>query len=275
MYRFALPVAASFVVAAVVLAGCTTPPPGRYHSGYDAEYMDNPFPGITKIAIVPFENLTGTSRSKFTVDLEDSIATELTRYKDIVILRAVNVRRFIFANDIVIRDSEDLLDLGRKLKVDIVIAAAITDYKPYKPPRIGLALQVYATSDSKVRTLFDVESWSHSGVPYPFTGAVGSRFAPILEMEFVCDASLDTVRHDIVKYVQCRETNDNSYTDFQSCLNIMPEFARFFSDRLIRKIIDMQNQRARDLLAEEEKRKRLEAGETRYYEKDAWSEYMK
>ncbi|MFO7908353.1 MAG: hypothetical protein ACQESR_05525 [Planctomycetota bacterium] len=122
--------------------GCAPLPIVKHQPQYH-----NPFPQLHRVAILPFFNLS----SEPTVN-QDEVAeayfNELQAIRGFEVVPPGVVKQWLDANDIKINSDTDFQFLARQLGVDVLIRGAVTEYSPYYPPRIGLAVDWYAANPS-------------------------------------------------------------------------------------------------------------------------------
>jgi hypothetical protein len=107
----------------------------------------NPFPQLHRVAILPFFNLSAEP----TVNQDDvAIAyyNELQRIPGFEVMPPGVVRQALLARRTTIDRSTDFQLLARELGVDAVVRGAVTEFSPYYPPRIGLAVDWFAANPS-------------------------------------------------------------------------------------------------------------------------------
>ncbi len=123
-------------------SGCAAIPEVRHKPEYH-----NPFPQLRSVAILPFYNLS----TEPTVD-QDAVALayfgELQKIPGFEVMPPGVVKQFLAARNIQIDGSTDFQKLARELGVDVLIRGAVTDYSPYYPPRLGLAVDWFAANPS-------------------------------------------------------------------------------------------------------------------------------
>jgi hypothetical protein len=111
----------------------------------------NPFPQIYRVAVLPFFNQSAEP----TVD-GDAVATayfnELQTIPGFEVM-PVGVARQMLAASIAANGREprggaDFQNLARQMGLDAVLVGSITEYSPYYPPRLGLAVDWYAANPS-------------------------------------------------------------------------------------------------------------------------------
>ena len=105
----------------------------------------NPFPQLHKVAVLPFYNQSDEP----TVDGE---AIALAYYNELQLIQGFEVmpvgvaKQFLMASGIQPRHGSDFQKLAKLMNVDAVLVGSVTDYSPYYPPRIGLAVDWYAAN---------------------------------------------------------------------------------------------------------------------------------
>lgn len=105
----------------------------------------NPFPQLSKIAVVPFFNMT----SEPTLDGERvawAYFTELQSVPGFEVVPVATVQEVITRNRLRLGSAEEVRQLAQLLEVDAVVVGAITDYNPYYPPRFGLQVRWYTAN---------------------------------------------------------------------------------------------------------------------------------
>ncbi|MFN9602439.1 MAG: hypothetical protein ACK6A7_03225 [Planctomycetota bacterium] len=127
------------------LSGCTLFPDIRHKPQYH-----NPFPQLTRIAILPFRNQSQEPTLKGS-RVTSAYYAELQSIPGFEILPVgvVENQWLAFETNILRRPaatSEDFQRFAQYLGVDAVLQGAITDYTPYYPPRIALNVNWYAAN---------------------------------------------------------------------------------------------------------------------------------
>jgi len=128
--------------AALVSAGCAAFPDRRVEPQYH-----NPFPQLHRVAVLPFYNQSAEP----TVDGESVALSYYNELQDIPGFEVMPVgvsKQLLIASGIEPRTGSDFQKLARAMNVDAVLVGSITEYSPYYPPRIGLAVDWYAANAS-------------------------------------------------------------------------------------------------------------------------------
>lgn len=119
--------------------GCNLIIPDIYHQ----PVVHNPFPQLSKVAIVPFFNQSDEP----TVDgREFALAyfAELQLVPGFEVVPLGVVEEAIIDEKIDLTNPEGVRRLADVLEVDVVVVGAVTDYSPYYPPRCGMRVEWYA-----------------------------------------------------------------------------------------------------------------------------------
>jgi hypothetical protein len=127
-------------VCLVLLAGCNAIPDVRHQPTFH-----NPFPQLERVAVLPFNNLSDNPY----VDgdaVADAYYEELQKIPGFVVVPLERVKMLLRARHTDLATVDDVRELGRQLQVDAIAVGAVTEFDPYYPPRLGLAVDWYATN---------------------------------------------------------------------------------------------------------------------------------
>ena len=125
---------------ALASAGCAAFPDRRVEPQYH-----NPFPQLHRVAVLPFY----TQSAEPTVDGESVALSYYNELQDIPGFEVMPVgvaKQLMIASGIEPRTGSDFQKLARAMNVDAVLVGSVTEYSPYYPPRIGLAVDWYAAN---------------------------------------------------------------------------------------------------------------------------------
>ena len=124
----------------MLAGGCAAIPEKLHQPQYH-----NPFPQLHRVAVLPFYNQSAES----TVDGE---AVAIAYYNELQLIPGFEVmpvgvaKQLLAATGIEPATSSDFQKLARLMNVDAVLIGSITEYSPYYPPRIGIAVDWYAAN---------------------------------------------------------------------------------------------------------------------------------
>lgn len=124
----------------VIASGCAAVPSVR-----EQPRFHNPFPQLGRVAIVPMNNQSDVATLNMD-QVTNSYYGELQKIRGFevvpvgVVLRVMEVTRNRAATP------EEIRELGNILGVDAVVIGSVTDYTPYYPKRMTLAVNWYAVN---------------------------------------------------------------------------------------------------------------------------------
>jgi len=127
-------------IAVSFFAGCAAIPEVR-----DKPLFHNPFPQLAKVAIIPFNNQSDEP----TLDVHQvtqGYYSQLQSIRGFEVVPIGVVARAMQATNNDASDIEQLRELGKMLGADAVVVGSVTDYSPYYPKRMTLAVNWYATN---------------------------------------------------------------------------------------------------------------------------------
>lgn len=107
--------------------------------------IHNPFPQLYRIAILPFFNQSQEPTLKGS-RVTEAYYTELQSVPGFEVMPPGVVAVKLAALGITFDRATDFQRVAQLLGVDAVLVGAITDYSPYYPPRMGLAVNWYAAN---------------------------------------------------------------------------------------------------------------------------------
>jgi hypothetical protein len=126
--------------AVLVITGCSALPDVAHQP-----LFHNPFPQLHRVAVLPFYNQSAEP----TVDQE---LVALAYYNELKAIPGFEVmpvgvaRQLMLATGIEPHTGTDFQQLAAALGVDAVVVGSVTDYSPYYPPRLGIAVRWYAAN---------------------------------------------------------------------------------------------------------------------------------
>ncbi|MCA9040478.1 MAG: hypothetical protein KDA65_09040 [Planctomycetaceae bacterium] len=109
--------------------------------------VTNPMPELSTVAIVPFLNLS-SERSVDGRQFAEAYFAELQKVPGFEVVPVGVVETAMVQHGLEeMRGPEDAIRLAKILNVDAVVVGAVTDYKVYAPPRVGLKVSWYSPYD--------------------------------------------------------------------------------------------------------------------------------
>ncbi|HEY3967536.1 MAG TPA: hypothetical protein VGM05_23450 [Planctomycetaceae bacterium] len=105
--------------------------------------VSNPIPGMTKVAVAPFLNLSAepsVDGRRFAI----SYYSELQKTSNYEVLPIGVVELAIRENELMIANPDDVIKLAQILDVDAIVVGAVTEYVPYYPPQLAVQIDWYS-----------------------------------------------------------------------------------------------------------------------------------
>ena len=128
------------IILCSLFVGCTAIPDVVYEP-----QLHNSFPQLSRVAVLPFYNQSADP----TIN-QDQIAlhyyNELQQVPGFEVMPVGVAKLEAERSGIQPHTGEDFQQLARHLGVDAVVVGSVTEYSPYYPPRLGLAVRWYAAN---------------------------------------------------------------------------------------------------------------------------------
>ena len=105
--------------------------------------VSNPIPGMYKVAVAPFINLSdepSVDGRRFAI----AYYSELQKTSNYEVLPIGVVEMAIRENKLEIHNPDDVIKLAEALQVDAVVIGAVTAYVPYYPPQLAVQIDWYS-----------------------------------------------------------------------------------------------------------------------------------
>lgn len=132
----------ALLACGALASGCAAFPDRRVEPRYH-----NPFPQLHRVAVLPFYNQSAEP----TVDGEEVALAYYNELQDIPGFEVMPVgvaKQLMIASGIEPRMGSDFQKLARAMGVDAVLVGSVTEFSPYYPPRVGIAVDWYAANPS-------------------------------------------------------------------------------------------------------------------------------
>ncbi len=200
----------------------------------------NPYPQPRSLAVVPFINQSG-SEDLDVLAVTDEFYTELQLVEGFTV---VPVNRVLAAMNQLgltgISSPDDAFSIADNLGVDSVIIGSITQYDPYPPPRVGMAVQLYVREQRKNTSASDDPFKPGTLVrqAQPFEMPYGPELRPRAGLARIIDADQKDVVERLKKYAQSRtgQQRPASWRSYTTQRN----YLRFVAHEIIGELIDQE-----------------------------------
>jgi len=218
----------------LIITGC--------HQPKDDGKYTHPGPPRT-FAVAPFLNQSG-SEFLDTIAVTDEFYTELQQVEG---LHVVPVNRVLASlgemGRTQVGSPAEAIALLKELKADSIIVGAITQYDPYPPPKVGMAVQVY--NREKPKTPEQNAKFINPGAlarqDKPFSMAPGEPIRPQGAVVRIYDADQTDVIENIKQYAKKRSGSERptGWRNYTTTRN----YLRFVSHEIIGEILAQERNR--------------------------------
>lgn len=215
------------LVAASLLAGCA--------SVYDQEQL----PEVTTLVVAPprmGEGIAPDQRAAL-VEYGAIFADQLARLRHYRVVRPGQAQAIMDQAGMKLEEASKARQLARLCKAEGVFVIEITDFDPYPPKRLALALQFYGVGNDGGRWN-DPVLLEQMGRPFGFR-LDDPRGRPSISIERVYDADVVATRAAAADFADdhdgqrpLAQMGNNAY------LQVTPMFLRFTAHTVIREVFD-------------------------------------
>jgi hypothetical protein len=234
---------------AVVLSlfnGCTS---GRRADEQPVPRLVAPYRDRQVWAVAPLRNESGSLQVDGLL-MADHLARQLEKADGLDVLP---VNRVIAAMEALkmpaIRSPQDVTNLRKILGADALVVGTISAYDPYDPPKLGLAVELYADPARKTGQRIDVRKLSSAATGDSTDLAeVKPAGAPATSISGFFDAADPAVRERLQRYAVERgpEPDEDHPTDWRLFRMSMDLYTEFVSYTVSSRLLDAEGRRRRE-----------------------------
>lgn len=183
-----------WILAALLLGGC--------NYGKGADPLMSPYTDRRLLAVVPLRNESGSLQIDG-VKVAEYLARHLENASNVDV---VAVNRVLVAMDATgiraVRSTADVYQLMGVLGVDGIVIGTVTNFDPYDPPKLGMAIELYSNPRSEPARAPDIRGLQSAAVdraPLP-----AARVPRPTSVSAYLDASDPDVRAQLKRYASNR-----------------------------------------------------------------------
>jgi len=192
-------------------------------------------------AVAPLANESGASvvDGVATADVLAQEAQQVRGINTVAVNRVIQAMRAVGIS--AVETHGDALTLMNVLKLDGLIIGTITAYDPYRPMRLGVAVQLYVRPDGGVVYGVDPRALTRSASGHVAPGSVGPP-RPVAQAAGVFDAENHETLKQVYAYATGRAEPDSAYGR-DIYLVSMELYTRFVCYRLIQDLLQAEQSR--------------------------------
>ena len=226
-----------WLAAALSLAACDSAPA----KPRPVEYMlHSPYSGVRTIAVVPSFNLS-PSHDFDPLVVSDLIFAEL---QSVQAIHALPVNRTLAAMTQLhmgqVRTAADAQALAALLGADAIVVPSVTAYDPYRPPVVGMTLQIYTVKEMGPAP--EPEGRQLSGQPLPREAQPLNPNQPASQVSAIFNANNQTVLVELRDFAKGRTDYDSALQE-DRYLADSEAYMRFVCHAMIRRMLDVESTR--------------------------------
>lgn len=202
-----------------------------------------PYSGQVTIAVAPVLNYSGTAELD-TLKVTDILFSELQQVEGLAV---VPVNRVLaqMAQDGTdsIQSPQQAVELAEKLGAQAIVVAAITEYSPYYPPVVGVALQLYGFgNEDVVHSAFDPVTMERLPSPMKVHLDLAHKYWPKSQVLRIYNSRDRRTVDEVKQFAKERGTGTSPY-EWELYLRTQTDYLRFVSHRAIRELLEQEMDR--------------------------------
>jgi hypothetical protein len=229
-------------VAVAALGGCA---PITDRIEVRGEKLFNSLSGVNTVVVAPMMNLS-TNRDVDLVETTNAFASELQQVQGLTVVPLGRVYQYLAQSKVAtVGSPEEARQLAKAFGAQACIVAAVTEYDPYNPPRVGLTVQMFTVGElppPRGTPGFDPVEAEQAGVPLAAPQTGESRPRDVLSHVF--SGRNVEVEHLAQKYARERMTDSTPF-GWRRFVADQHEFVRLCCYGMIREMLGEQGRAAR------------------------------
>jgi hypothetical protein len=197
----------SFALAAVLLAGCAASHEPVLSAPHTLSVPYDTAKGEVLWAVVPLRNESGTTLVD-TLEVSDKVvhaAAQVQGVRALPLNRTIATMRSLKMQDLA--TPADAKRLATEMGVDALLVGSITAWDPYDPPKLGLALALYARTgamDQRGPATIDTRTLQYQPTDYQYFPRSSFDSAPSSVVSEFLDGKNHQVLMDLKNYATGR-----------------------------------------------------------------------
>ena len=218
--------------------------------------LSNPYSKLTTVAVVPTLNFSGTGNLD-TLKVTDILYSELQQVEGFAVIPVNRILAQMSKDGIsTVENAQQALKLASELGAEIIIVSAITEYNPYYPPIVGIAVQLYGFQDDPVLVnTIDPVAMARSASPLKLNLKVDRKYWPKNQVQRIYNSRDKRIRKKVKRFAKARGTQQSPY-QWELYLRSQEYYLRFVCYQTIRELLDKEVERInQSYLSDPEKEK--------------------
>ncbi len=204
----------------------------------------SPYNRPVTVAVVPILNLSG-SREIDTLKVTDTLYSELQQVEGFAVIPVNRMLAQMERDKILtIETPQQAISLSKALGADIIIVSAITEYNPYFPPIIGMAVQLYGQPESSPTTVQKIDPvvMERLASPLKVSVDIDPRYWPKNQIQRIYNSRDKRVAEKVERFAKFRGTAE-SPLKWELYLHSQEYYLRFVCYEAIAELLDKEVER--------------------------------
>ncbi len=209
----------------------------------DNGHLVSPYPRQMTIAVVPVLNYSGNQELD-PIKVTDILYSEFQSVEGFAVIPTNRMLAQLARDQIaMIETPQQALKLANELGADAIVVSAITEYNPFYPPVVGMAMQVYGLQGESVQIpKIDPVAMERSASPLKLSTAIEPQFWPKNQMQRIYNSRDKKIAHDVEEFSEDRGTANSPYK-WEIYLRSQEYYLRFVCYKAIRELLNKELQR--------------------------------
>jgi hypothetical protein len=206
----------------------------------DNGHLVSPYPCQMTIVVAPVLNYSG-NQDLDPIKVTDILYSEFQSVEGFAVIPTNRMLAQMARNQIsVIETPQQALKLANDLGADAIVVSAITEYNPYYPPVVGMAMQVYGLQQESVQVpRIDPVALERSASPLKLSTTIEPQFWPKNQIQRIFNSRDKMVAHQVHEFSEDRGDVNSPYKG-EIYLRSQEYYLRFVCYKAIRELLNKE-----------------------------------
>lgn len=225
----------------ILIGGCSS---WSHKKVVDDNRLHSPYMREMTVAVVPVVNYSGFEPIDM-LRVTDLLYSELQQVDGFAVIPVNRLLAQMSQEKLNrIETPQQVMELASEVGADIVIVAAITEYNPYYPPIIGMAVQLYVQpkESSMQASQIDPVVLERLSSPLKIPMDIDPKYWPRNQMQRIYNGRDKLIVEAVKKYAKDRGTGNSPY-DWEVYMRSQENYLRFVCYKAIAELLDKEVER--------------------------------
>ncbi|MFA5864519.1 MAG: hypothetical protein WC975_07500 [Phycisphaerae bacterium] len=230
----------------VVMGGCANKRNPKAH-------LTSPYGRQMTIAVVPVLNYSG-NKDLDQLKVTDILYSEFQQVDGFAVIPVNRLLAQMMRDKLsAIETPQQALQLASELGADAIVVCAITEYNPYYPPVVGVAVQLYGLpEESGQARKIDPVAMERLASPLKVTTEIEPRYWPKNQMQRIYNSRDKTWAHQVEEFAEQRGTSDSPYK-WEIYLRSQEYYLRFVYYKAIEELLNKELERVNPVIISDQR----------------------